>query len=222
MRKLRILCLHGYRGSAEALRRQMRSLTMGLESSVDFIHVDAPSLAGGDFGWWHAVRLSVPGSSGPGVGQRRMHYEGWDKTRDWLVSLFEQQGPFDGVFGFSQGAALTSLLVGLRAPDGKTTRERPFSFDFAMMVGGFVSNDPSHSRLYEARDSFDLPSLHIIGRSDYVVPSKDSHRLASQFVRPLVLDHDGGHVVASTPEIRTQVTAFLAEMARRPSLKIAR
>jgi Serine hydrolase (FSH1) len=101
-------------------------------------------------------------------------------------------------------------LVGMRAPDRKATAERPLSFEFAIMVGGFVSNDPSHSRLYEARNSFDLPSVHIIGRSDFVVRSSDSHDLASRFVNPLVLEHDGGHVVAATPEICASVAAFLA------------
>jgi hypothetical protein len=217
MQKPRILCLHGYHGSADLLRRQMRSLVTGLGSAADFVYVDAPSLATGDFGWWHAVRMSVPGAKGPGVGSTRMHYDGWERTRDWVVSVFDRQGPFDGVFGFSQGATLASLLVGMRAPGRNAASQSPLSFDFAIMVGGFVSNDPSHGRLYEARDAFDLPSVHIIGRSDFVVRSTDSHDLASRFVNPLVLEHDGGHVVAGTPEICASVAAFLAIGSRAHS-----
>jgi acetyl esterase/lipase len=147
-----------------------------------------------------------------------MRYKGWERTRDAIISLFEREGPFDGVFGFSQGAALTGLLVGLRAPSGKPTGQRPLSFDFAMMVGGFVSNDPRHAGLYEAKGSFDLPSLHIIGRSDGIVPSGDSRELAARFEDPLVLEHEGGHVIASDPSIRTSVRGFLEEMLRRRSL----
>jgi predicted esterase len=216
MHKLRILCLHGYHGSADTLRGQMRSLMTGFESFVDFVCVDAPSLAAGDFGWWHAVRDDNPSARGDaGVGHRRMRYKGWERTRDALISLVEREGPFDGVFGFSQGAALTGLLVGLRAPSGAPTRQRPLSFDFAMMVGGFLSNDPSHAGLYEARDSFDLPSLHIIGRSDGIVPSGDSRELAARFKNPLIVDHDGGHVIASDPSVREKVKGFLEEMLRR-------
>jgi acetyl esterase/lipase len=214
--RLRILCLHGYRGNADVLRAQMRALMTGFESFVDFVCVDAPSLTAGDFGWWHAVRDETPGARGdPGVGHRRMRYQGWERTRDWLISLFEQRGPFDGVFGFSQGAALTALLVGLRAPDGTPTRQRPLSFDFAMMIGGFVSNDPRHAGLYGAKDSFDLPSLHIIGSSDGIVPSEDSRELAARFKNPLVIEHEGGHVIASDASIRSQVRSFLEEMLRR-------
>jgi predicted esterase len=211
MHKLRILCLHGYRGSAGTLRAQMSALTRELEPLAEFVHVDAPALSEGGFGWWQAVQDQAESEPGdPGVASRRKHYKGWPQTRDWIVSLSRQQH-FDGVFGFSQGAALTGLLVGLRAPDGKPTADRPLSFDFAMMVGGFRSNDPLHAGLYASKESYSLPSVHIIGRSDSIVPPGESHALASAFLDPLILEHDGGHVVASTPDVRAQVRRFLEE-----------
>jgi len=103
-RKLKILCLHGYHGSARILRGQMGPLMAGLEPIADFVFVDAPSLAAGDFGWWHAVKDERdPASDDPGVHGPRRHYKGWERTRDAIVALFDQQGPFDGIFGFSQG-----------------------------------------------------------------------------------------------------------------------
>jgi|ERR1700722_2523428 hypothetical protein len=54
MEKLRVLCLHGYRGNAQVLRRQLAPLANGLDGLVEFAYVDGPSLAAGDFGWWHA------------------------------------------------------------------------------------------------------------------------------------------------------------------------
>jgi pimeloyl-ACP methyl ester carboxylesterase len=173
----------------------MAPLTTGLEPAVDFVHVDAPSLSGGDFGWWH------------------LNFRGWERTRDWAVSLFRREPPFDGVFGFSQGAALTSLLVGMRAVDGRVSAAKPLSFDFAMMVGGFRSDSPAHAHLYASAESYELPSLHIIGRADTVVPSADSRVLAAQFKSPVVLEHSGGHVIASTPAIRQGVSDFLNKRA---------
>jgi len=140
MRKLRILCLHGYHGSAGILRDQMAILTGGMDSLAEFVQVNAPSLASGDFGWWHAVRDEKPtNNEGAGVGPGAARYEGWSDTRSWVVSLFKQEGPFDGVFGFSQGAALAALLVGLRPHDGTTTEHKPLAFDFAIMAGAFRS-----------------------------------------------------------------------------------
>src|SRR5260221_3974653 len=66
MRDLRILCLHGCHGSAMILRRQMEPLAAALPASVEFVYVNAPSLATGDFGWWHGG-FHRPGQ-GRGVG----------------------------------------------------------------------------------------------------------------------------------------------------------
>src|SRR5262245_1162807 len=125
-RKLRILCLHGYHGSARVLRSQMASLAEGIQSFAELVFVDAPSLAAGDFGWWHAVDAERdPASGDPGVLGPHRHYKGWARTRAAIIAEFDRQGPFDGVLGFSQGAALAGLLVGLRAPGERPTADRP-------------------------------------------------------------------------------------------------
>jgi acetyl esterase/lipase len=198
MEKLRILCLHGYHGSAATLRAQMRAWTEGLEAFADFVHVDAPSLAERDFGWWHAAPP---------------HYRGWARTRDWLVSLCAREksrgAAFDGVFGFSQGAAVAALLVGLCA------------LDFAIVVGGFMGSDAEHAAIYETMRAEGPPSLHIIGRSDGIVPPQASRALAACFRAPIVLEHQGGHVVAATPAVREGSRAFLAAMSRRKAERAA-
>ncbi len=209
-RKLRILCLHGYRGTARVLRDQMRALVAGTESLADYVCFDAPSLKDGDFGWWHAVDSpTATGRGDPGV-RGASHSRGWTRTRGWLESTFAEQGPFDGVFGFSQGAALAGLLVGLRAPGGRATSEQPIVFDYAVVVSGFATNDPAHAALYSSRESYDLPSLHLIGRSDFIVPPAKSFELAAAFSNPMIVEHDGGHVIASTAVVRDRYQHFLA------------
>jgi hypothetical protein len=195
MRTLRLLCLHGYHGSAKILRGQLQPLVRDCPVPLDLCFVDAPSLADGDFGWWH------------------QNFRGWERTRDWAVDLFARQPRFDGVFGFSQGAALTALLVGLRAPAGQVTSELPLSFDFAMMASGFRSDSPRHAELFARRASFDLPSFHLLSRSDPIVATADSRALAEQFPAPVVVEHNGGHVIASTPPVRATFTQFLSEIA---------
>ncbi|MDX6314371.1 MAG: hypothetical protein QOF84_1377 [Streptomyces sp.] len=195
MRNIRVLCLHGYHGSGRILREQMKPLTGDLEASVEFVYVDAPSRSTGDFGWWHH------------------EFRGWERTRDWMTDLFEQEPHFDGIFGFSQGAALASLMVGMRSPDGQVGGRKPLSFAFAMMVGGFRSDAPKHAGLYASRESYTLPSLHIMGRSDSIVPIEDSRDLSDHFTSPVVLEHSGGHVIPGTPSIREGVAHFLDKMA---------
>jgi pimeloyl-ACP methyl ester carboxylesterase len=81
------------------------------------------------------------------------------------------------------------------------------------LVGAFLANDPVLAGLYDSQESYDLPSIHIIGRSDFIVPSEYSLRVAAKFKDPLVLEHDGGHVIAGTPLIRKRVS-FLEERTR--------
>jgi pimeloyl-ACP methyl ester carboxylesterase len=215
MTKLRILCLHGYHGSASILRAQTQGLTHGLEHVADFVYVDAPSLALGDFGWWHAKRHATAlATRDPGVDSSVARYDGWSRTRDSVLAAFECEGPFDGVFGFSQGAALAALLVGLRSPDQMLVTHKPLGFNFAIMVSGFRASDPDLARLYKMRQNYEIPSLHIIGRSDSIVPSQNSRSITKLFRDPLVLEHGGGHIVASTPEIREKVAVFLRGQAR--------
>jgi predicted esterase len=211
MRRLRLLCLHGFRGSGSALRAQMQGSFVELGSKVELICPDAPRLADGRSGWWNAV--PIEGQAPPSK-----HYEGWERTRDALIALFEDSGPFDGIFGFSQGAALTGLLVGMRAADQIATKEQPLRFALAILVGGFVSNDPAHASLYAAHASYSVASLHLIGRSDRTVPPEASHALATRFRAPRIVEHDGGHVIASTAEVKRALSAFLdVRTASRPA-----
>jgi pimeloyl-ACP methyl ester carboxylesterase len=199
--RMRLLCLHGYHGSAGILRAQMKPLFASLEPMVEPVCIDAPSRATGDFGWWH------------------QDFRGWERTRDWLTGFFAEQPHFDGVFGFSQGAALTALLVGLRTVPGAADEQGPLSFEFAIMAGGFRSDSPRHAGLYARRPSYELPSLHLIGNADSVVPKSDSQALARQFTAPVVLEHPGGHVIASSAPVRARVTQFCREMARRKAAR---
>lgn len=187
MRDLRILCLHGYHGSAEILRRQMAPLASAI-GNVQFVYVDAPSLADGDFGWWHSPS------------------RGWDRTQDWATELFAAQPRFDGVFGFSQGAAFAGLLAGMRQAPGSTIR-----FDFAVLVSGFKNDAPQLAGLY--RYAFTLPSAHIISRTDGIVPPRESHSFAERFENAVILEHTGGHIVPSTPAVVEGIIHFLSARA---------
>lgn len=178
----RILCLHGYHGSGAILQQQMRGLTAKLPD-LTLTFVDAPSLARGDFGWWHD------------------RFAGWERTRDWALSQL-RAGQFDGVFGFSQGAALAGLLAAVQETDGPAGL-----FGFAIMVGGFTSPFPEHADLF--RKPITLPSLHIVGRSDVVIPPRDSAALAARFADPEILQHPGGHVVPASGDIPDRVADFL-------------
>jgi fermentation-respiration switch protein FrsA (DUF1100 family) len=181
-----MLCLHGYHGSAAILRSQIGPLAATLPADIELVYVDAPSLSRGDFGWWHEG------------------FSGWERTREWAVELLRTGPRFDGVFGFSQGAALTGLLAAVRDLDD-------LDFDFAIMIGGFTSNLPRHAELF--RRKLTVPSVHVMGRSDGIVPMRDSLLLADRFADPLVIEHSGGHIIPGDPAVAGPIVEFLAGQA---------
>jgi hypothetical protein len=189
---MRMLCLHGYHGSAAILRQQMAPLAAAIGSHAELVYVDAPSLAQGDFGWWHEG------------------FTGWEGTRDWAVELLRSGPPVDGIFGFSQGAALTGLLAGLRDSQPSLVQ-----FEFAIMVGGFTSTMPKHSGLF--RRKLIIPSVHVTGRADTIVPMRDSLRLADRFADPLIIEHAGGHVIPGHSSVTEPITSFLARISHGAS-----
>jgi Serine hydrolase (FSH1) len=185
MTSTRILALHGYHGSARVLRRQIAPLAAVMPAETELVFVDAPSLLAGDFGWWHDG------------------FRGWGRTRDWILDLTSREH-FDGVFGFSQGAALTGLLAALPQSDPTTS----LRFEFAIMVGGFTSYEPEHADLFEQKIT--VPSLHVMGAADGIVPMPDSLRLAERFERPVIVKHSGGHVIPSDSTITSRIAQFVA------------
>lgn len=190
MPDLRVLCLHGYHGTGAILRRQMAPLAGALPAGIEFVYVDAPSLAAGGFGWWHEG------------------FSGWEQTRDWITGQLSAGPRVDGLFGFSQGAALAGLLAALRE---SPRAPRGLDFGFAIMVGGFTSFLPQHADLFPR--PLAIPSVHVAGRSDGIVPRSDSLELAGRFADPLVLEHSGGHVIPGDRTVADPIARFLARFA---------
>jgi fermentation-respiration switch protein FrsA (DUF1100 family) len=190
VRDLRMLCLHGYHGTGAILRRQMAPLAAGIPPNIELVYPDAPSLSADDFGWWHDG------------------FRGWERSRDWAVELLRTEPPIDGIFGFSQGAALTGLLAAVRDSQPSSLR-----FEFAIMVSGFTSTMPQHAHLL--RQKLGLPSVHVIGRADPIVPRSDSMLLAGRFADPLILEHPGGHVIPGDPAVTGPIAEFLDRFSPR-------
>jgi predicted esterase len=166
------------------MRNQIAAVAATLPAEVELVFVDAPSLSSGDFGWWHEG------------------FRGWDRTRDWMIELVGLQ-QFDGIFGFSQGAALVGLLAALREAESV-----PISFDMAIMVGGFTSPLP------QRRHKLSVPSVHVMGRADGIVSIRASQLLAARFASPVIIEHGGGHIIPGDPAITMRIADFVANTTR--------
>lgn len=209
-RPLRLLALHGYRQSGRRFHQRTGALRKALRGRAELVTFDAPHLVpgggeeddgdGGDppRGWW----FSRPGAfeAAEAAEEPAGLAEALRAVEEAMVKL----GPFDGLLGFSQGAALAAMVCALRA------RGDPrFPVAFAVLVAGFVSRSPAHGHFY--RDPIALPTLHVVGEADAVIAAPLSMELARSFVEPVVLTHPGGHFV---PVGAPQKKAYLDFLGR--------
>lgn len=70
--------------------------------------------------------------------------------------------------------------------------------EFAILSSGFRSGSLAHKNFYE--NPITIPSLHIFGESDEIIPGEMSELLSSTFVEPEFLKHPGGHYFPATSQ----------------------
>jgi len=111
------------------------------------------------------------GASSPAEWARQT--EGWGATEACVRRAVAESGPFDGLLGVAQGAAVAAALAAISAREtaaaaacapGDGEAAPALSFRFVVLCSGFVAAVPEHARLFSA--PVDCPSLHIVGHSD--------------------------------------------------------
>jgi hypothetical protein len=123
----------------------------------------------------------------PGFAQNNDNLE--QSLRD-VMSIVEKYGPYDGIYGFSQGATVTTCLSSRNCWNGVFGLEKcPWNFVILACAGGYslqiaLAEMPQKSdgKLVSAIDStpIQLPSLHLHGRWDAILlDSQQVHGLYS-------------------------------------------
>ncbi|CAL56388.1 Serine hydrolase FSH [Ostreococcus tauri] len=213
-RRLKILALHGFRANASVFERQttLARWDLDLRDIAELYFLDAPNAASG------AIPRDLDAFFGPGVDGREwwsaettergtMSYEGLTRSLAEMERRCAEDGPFDGVLGFSQGGTMAAIAL---ASEG--LRER---FKFGVIVSGMKSRGEETKGL--SYGDVSAPTLHVIGEADRVVPKGLSVGLfdaMSGSVKTMAT-HAGGHVVPRANERGEPILrAFLEERLR--------
>ncbi|KAL2325605.1 hypothetical protein Fmac_024663 [Flemingia macrophylla] len=241
-RKLRILCLHGFRQNASSFKGRTASLTKKLKKMTEFVFLDAPHelpfiyqnpMSGLDvncastlppnppppsenckkkFAWF--VTPNFDGST-RGVDwkvadgpfdplQYQQQTDGYGISLSHLKNVFSQEGPFDGILGFSQGAAMAALIS---AQQEKLKGE--MDFKFVVLCSGFAL------KMKEMEcGPIKCPSLHIFGNEhgkDRQIANQASKELASLYNSDcsVIVEHDCGHIIPTRPPFIDEIKDFL-------------
>uniref|UniRef100_W8BRR0 UPF0483 protein CG5412 n=1 Tax=Ceratitis capitata TaxID=7213 RepID=W8BRR0_CERCA len=207
--KVKVLCLHGYRQNGDALKNKLGSFRKFAGKYAEFVFLTAPHHAtplepGGEpvpdqRSWWaNKDDGSFKGTNkgGPAFG--------FQESLRLVEEAWKTQGPFQGLLGFSQGACFVGLLCGLAKK--KLTTVRP---DFAILSSGFISGSLVHKSAYE--ETITIPTLHIYGLSDDIIPKEMSQELAAYFKNVEILEHPGGHYFPATAQQKQTYINFFQD-----------
>ncbi|KAH0850697.1 hypothetical protein HID58_095313, partial [Brassica napus] len=222
-RKLRILCLHGFRQNASGFKGRTGSLAKKLKNIAELVFIDAPhelqfiyqtatnpppplGACNKKFAWLVSPDFDKPSETGWTQCQfdplqYQNQTEGFDKSLTYLKTVFAEKGPFDGILGFSQGAAMAAAVCGKQE---QLVGE--IDFRFCVLCSGFTPWP-----LLEKREqgSIKCPSLHIFGSQ----PGKD-RQIVTQASSDLqgcatVIEHDFGHIIPTKSPYIDEIKTFL-------------
>ncbi|XP_012787368.2 esterase OVCA2 [Sorex araneus] len=215
---LRVLCLAGFRQSERGFREKTGALRKALRGRAELVCLSGPhpvrEAAGPSSepcppeeqprGWWFSeadadvfTALEEPAAC-----------RGLDAALATVARALQQLGPFDGLLGFSQGAALAALVCALgQAGDARFPVPR-----FLILVSGFCPRGRDFKEpILQA--PLALPSLHVFGDTDRVIPSQESMQLANLFPGAVTLTHTGGHFIPAAAPQRQAYLKFLDQFA---------
>ncbi|KAI5123800.1 hypothetical protein M0805_009095 [Coniferiporia weirii] len=212
----KVLMLHGYSQNAAIFSKRMGAVRKACGKDIDFVFLDAPNilhptdLAGLSTNALGAAEAST--AAKPEVDPAEIPRGWWrsnpERTRyDGVADSLEvlkgvlSRNKFEGVFGFSQGAAMAALLTAvLERPhtypafliDGQPPHP---PFKFCVAVSGFKPLDARWAQFFSP--DFTTPTLHVLGLNDVVVVPERSRSLVGVSANGRVVTHDGGHFVPS-------------------------
>ncbi|KAL8794761.1 MAG: hypothetical protein Q9195_002715 [Heterodermia aff. obscurata] len=245
---LRILLLHGYTQSGPLFSAKTRALHKAFQKSfsprsVQFSYptgphrlrpTDVPGFSSDQangaeddskgeveaYGWWQRKDSTDEG----------VVYKGIEEGLAAIAKCVREEGPFDGVIGFSQGAAAAAMVAsllegeyrlrgfeetekagGMKYPEslwGKNGFVQP-PLKFAIVYSGFRAPGERYDGFYKPQIKTEV--LHFIGQLDTVVEEERSRGLVACCEEQRVVVHPGGHFLPSQRPWLDACVAFVRE-----------
>lgn len=157
------------------------------------------------YGWW--VRR--------GSGEKAiLEYDIPQNTFNYLHDYIIENGPFDGIIGFSQGAGLGGYIVmDINNILNLDSKQQP-PLKFFISFSGFRLEPEKYQASYEktnSKDSHVPASLHIQGELDAVVSEARVMRLYNTWPedKRTLLKHPGSHFIPNSKPFVTQVCNWI-------------
>ncbi|EWY99975.1 hypothetical protein FOYG_03900 [Fusarium oxysporum NRRL 32931] len=156
---MRFLCLHGYAFSVEVLQQQMEPITAHLPSDWEYEFLEAGM---------EPTDLMLPNLKQvpkPNYSWYNFPYpEDVEEAYERLAAYVESEGPFDGVWGFSQGGSMAALLLLMHQAEHPDT---PYPFKMAIFTSAFLPHSFDNGVIsWDLTEKNTLEPTYLPGRID--------------------------------------------------------
>ncbi|CAN4099695.1 unnamed protein product [Withania somnifera] len=192
-KRMKILCLHGFRTSGDFLKRKISKWDPSIFTHFEMEFPDGIYPAGG--------KSEIEGIFPPPYfewfqyNEDFTEYENLEECISYLCDYITSKGPFDGLLGFSQAPTLSALLLGYME-QGKILKDHP-PIKLFVSISGAKFRDPSICNV-AYKGVIKAKSVHFIGEKDWLkLPSQE---LTTAFENPLIIRHPQGHTVPRLDE----------------------
>lgn len=136
-----------------------------------------------------------------------------------VLSIVSEEGPFDGVVGFSQGAAIAASVL---AHYSKQNPLEPQSnlFKFAMFICGSKPFTYDGMNLIDpsSRPVVQIPTAHVVGKKDMWYKESLGLLALCENQSTKVYDHGQGHVLPANPPTTRVVAQMFKYLTAKASL----
>ncbi|KAJ2865572.1 Ovarian cancer-associated protein 2, partial [Coemansia erecta] len=220
--------------NAKKFRDRTGPFRRNMKRRMDMVYITAPMEATG-FQSSGAVEAAAEFGDGPSAAwwnrseDPKRTWEEIKQSAETVVQAMKEHGPIDGIIGFSQGAGMAAIMMALQHAsqqqhcdtvydsDVQTLIEsvRPLggALKFAFFFAGFYPDVPQFEALVSgAAGKIGVPSLHMVGRADRIVPMARGRELAARAFTAeaaVVMEHEGGHFVPCNAAWRAKYQEFL-------------
>mmetsp|Transcript_32493 Transcript_32493/g.39992 ORF Transcript_32493/g.39992 Transcript_32493/m.39992 type:complete len:245 (-) Transcript_32493:240-974(-) len=119
---------------------------------------------------------------------------GYEESISHIRKVLHEHGPFDGLFGFSQGACLAALLC-----TNALAEQMKWKPEFALLCSAYSSSLTCHQDLVYSGYVHHLKSIHLFSMNDCMVLPRKSQELCEN-MKGVCITHEKGHSLPSKEE----------------------
>ncbi|KAK5957875.1 hypothetical protein OHC33_001064 [Knufia fluminis] len=186
---MKVLCLHGYGTNIAVLENQLSTIASNV-NDIDFEYVNG----------------QIESSKARGLGAFTTgpfwcYYDSFAPSKvreahEMITEIIEDEGPFDGILGFSQGASLAVAYLLQHEIDHPG---QPAPFKFALIFSSVISFTPDDSYCMDVLHGLndeEIEKLAAFPNVDLSILSPDAKTLFGTMVKALNAGIEGGFLHA--------------------------